>query len=191
MAAESQRRRAFALFVVIAALVVVGALATIVVVTLSGDNDQARIERVADVLHRLAAEIDTTQAASGQSFVGQVGKYPSRLSQLYTPILSTDNNCKGNKFGGGGAGSWRGPYHMVPIATTGHSIAPGFFADDVLITVSSTDLAIQMQNVSIADAQALELFVEKKSDGSGPVVTFTPSGSNPVTVQYHIVVSGC
>jgi hypothetical protein len=192
MAVDRRNRPAFALFVVIVAIVVAATLAAIVAVTLSGDNDQARIERVADILHRFVAEIDTTQAASGQSFIGQVGKYPSRLSHLYTKILNGDLTCKGNTYGGGGAGGWRGPYHLVPIATTGHYLAPGFFANDVLTNLSNTDIAIEMQNVNLDDAKALELFVEKKSDGSGPIVTYAPTtGTSPVVVRYHIVVSGC
>jgi len=191
MVAELRSRRAFALLVVVVALTVVAVLATVVAVTLSGDNDQARIERVADVLHRFAAEIDTTRAASGQSFVAQVGQYPGRLSHLYTKIVSSGLSCK-NTYSGGQVNGWRGPYHLVPIATTGHQIAPGFLADDVLITLSSTDLVIQMQNVSLDDAKALELFVEKKSDGSGPVVTYAPTtGTSPVVVRYHLAVTGC
>ena len=177
---------------VIITIVIVITLATAVVITLSGDNDQARIETVADRLHRIAAELDTTQAASGQSFIAQVGIYPLHLSHLYTKITSADSQCKYKSYGGGNVGSWRGPYHLVPIATTGHQLGPGFFADDTISYFNKTDLQIVMRNVALEDAKALELFVEKKSDGSGPVVTYSPTtGSSPVTVKYHITVSGC
>src|SRR5207248_1505726 len=191
MAVERNSNVGFALLTVVVVLTVAAVLATVVVVTLSGDNDQARIERVADVLHRFVAEIDTTRVATAQSFRGQVGKHPGRLSQLYTPIVGTDRSCNGT-FSGAQVNAWRGPYHLVPIATTGHNIAPGFFAGDSIVRISANDIAIEIQSVGLSDAKALELFVEQKSDGSGPVVTYAPTtGSSPVVLRYHIIVSGC
>jgi len=40
---------------------------------------------------------------------------------------------------------------------------------------------------SLADAKALELFVEKKNTGAGPIVTFALT--DPTTVQYHLILS--
>jgi type II secretory pathway pseudopilin PulG len=193
LARRPRRRQSdgFALFAVVVILTVAAILATAVAVTLSGDNDQARIERAADILHRLVAEIDTTRVATAQSFRGQVAKHPGRLSHLYTKILTTDRSCNGT-YSGAQVGNWRGPYHLVPISTAGHNIAPGFFAQDSLVRLTANDLAIEIPNVSLADAKGLELFVEKKSDGSGPIVTYAPTGgTSPVVVRYHIAVAGC
>ena len=58
--------------------------------------------------------------------------------------------------------------------------------------IKANDIAIEIQSVGLSDAKALELFVEQKSDGSGPVVTYAPTtGSSPVVLRYHIIVSGC
>lgn len=193
MAAESRRSRrafGFALLTAVVAIAIVAVFATTMLVTLSGDNDQARIERAADILHRLAAAIDTPRVAGGQSFRSQVGTYPGRLSHLYTPITNTGRRCNGS-YTGGQVGNWRGPYYLVPLATTGHPIAPGFFAEDSMARISTTDIAIRLNNVALEDAKALELLVEKKSDGSGPIVTFTIAGGAPVDVRYHILVTGC
>ncbi len=190
------RRRGFALFAVILIVLVTAVLATVVVTTLSGNNDQYRIENAADVLHRLAAEIDTTRLTSGQSFRGQVTVYPSKLSQLYTKILNTDIQCSSTgttQFGSTNGPKWRGPYHLVPIPTTGFQIAPGFTANNAISRVSATVIAIQMPNSSLDDAKALELFVDRngKSDGTGPVVVF--SLTDPTTINYRInnLGTGC
>jgi type II secretory pathway pseudopilin PulG len=196
MAAERTRGKpGFALFAVIMTVLVFAVAATIVVTTLSGNNEEYRIEKAADVLHRFAAEIDTARSGANlQSFRGQVGVYPSRLSQLYTKILSSDVPCLGTgTFGTTAAGNWKGPYHLVPVSQTGYNVAPGFFANDLLSRVSSTIIAIQMPNSSLRDAQSLELFVDRngKSDGTGPVVVFALT--DPTTINYRIsaLTTGC
>ena len=193
MAADSTRSArpfGFALLTAVVAIAIVAALATTMLVTLSGDNDQARIERVADILHRLVAAIDTTRVASGQAFRGQVGAHPGRLSHLYIKITTADRKCNGT-YSGGNVTNWRGPYYMVPLAKTGHRAAPGFFLEDSIVRISANDLAIRIPKVTLADAKALELLIEKKSDGSGPIVTYTLTAVDTVEVRYHILVSGC
>jgi type II secretory pathway pseudopilin PulG len=188
-----ERRKGFALFAVIMMVLVFTVAATVVVTNLSGNNDQARIERAADGLHRIAAEIDTGRSGSlfPQSFIGQVGKYPSKLSQLYTKLISTDVPCVGS--GTFTIANWKGPYHLSVIPTTGLVIAPGFVANNAISRVSATVIAIQMPNSSLDDAKALELFVDAngKSDGTGPVVVF--SLTNPTTINYRIsnLGTGC
>lgn len=192
--ARGESRRGFALFVAVIVIAVIAVLGTVVMVTLSGNNDQDRIEKTADVLHRLVAAMDTVRTTTGSSFGGMVGtgKYPFKLSQLTHRISTNDLNCggvAGTAYLNGDVSSWRGPYYLVPIPTTGFQIAPGFFANNQLVKVATTDLAIQMDNVSLADAKALELFVEKKNTGAGPVVTFS-TASDPTSVRYHLITTG-
>jgi type II secretory pathway pseudopilin PulG len=179
-------RRGFALFAAVIIIAVIAVMATVVAVTLSGDNDQARIERAADVLHRLVAAMDTTRTAT--SFGANVTEYPGKLSQLTHKISgvsgTTDKGCNGVVITGTLAGKWKGPYYLVPIPTTGYPIAPGFFANDQIVKVATSDIYIQMNNVALHDAQGLELFVEKRLSGAGPIVIF--SSTDPTTVQYHL-----
>lgn len=188
MAAE--RRSGFALFSVIMMVLVFAVAATIMVTTLSGNNDQYRIENAADVLHRIAAEIDTGRSGTlfPQSFIGQVALYPGKLSHLYTKIVqTTDKACSGTAYTATNVGNWHGPYHLSQIPATGSvTIAPGFVANDLILKNSTSQLSIQLPGSSLADAQALELFVDRngKSDGSGPVVVF--SSTNPTTINYRI-----
>ena len=186
MVAEAPRgKEGFALFAAVIIIAVIAVLATVVTVTLSGDNDQARIERAADALHRLVAAMDTTKTAT--SFGANVTKWPATLSQLTHKISTADKSCGSTPtaYTTKLAGNWKGPYYLVPIPTTGYPIAPGFVANNSLVWVSTTNLAIQMNGVSLRDAQGLELIVEKKSTGAGPVVTFALT--DPTTVQYHLI----
>ena len=187
-----RQRGAFALFAAVIVIAVIAVLATVVSVTLSGDNDQDRIEKTADVLHALVSSMDTVKSATGASFGGMVLNYPFRLSQLTHKISTKDLACKG----AGGAGTlynttdsaaWRGPYFLAPIPTTGFPITPGFTANEQLVRVSTLILAIRMDNVSLADAKALELVVEKSAAGTGPVVVFALT--DPTSVQYRLISS--
>src|ERR1041384_4075290 len=184
--AADRLRRGFALFAVLVIFAVGAILATVIYVTLSGDNDQARIEKAADVLHRLAAEIDTSRVTTGQSFAGQVTVWPGKLSELYTKITASDKQCNGTGFLTTQVNNWRGPYHLVTISTAGHNIALGFVAQDALVKVSNSDEAITITTVALDAAKRLDLFVDKVADAVNGVVSYTPTGSSPVTVSYHI-----
>ncbi len=172
----------FALFTAVILIAVMAVLSVVVFVAFAGDNDRERIERTADVLHRLVAAMDTTKSVT--SFGANVGKWPGKLSQLVIPITGAapDLSCSGATFT---AANWKGPYYLAPIPTTGYPIAAGFTANDALVKVNTLTLAIVMPNVSLKDAQSLGLEVENKATGAGPVVVF--SSTNPTTVQYRLI----
>ncbi len=178
----------FALFAAVILITVVAVLSAAVLVAFAGDNDRERIERTADVLHRLVAAIDTSKSVT--SFGANVSEWPSKLSQLVTPISNPgDKNCAGASITATHASNWLGPYYLAPIPTTGYPIAAGFTANNGLLKVSATSLAIVLPNVSLDDAKSLELFVEGKATGAGPVVVF--SSTNPTTVQYRLSAITC
>jgi len=182
-AAVRRARGGFALFAAVIIIAVIATLAAVVAVSLSGDNDQDRIERAADRLHRLVAAMDTTKSLA--SFGGNVNRWPGRLSQLTHKISTVDRGCTGTLYGSAQVIGWRGPYYLVPIPTTGYQIAPGFFANDLLVRVSATRLAIEINGVSLRDAQGLGLIVDKVSTGVGPVVTFALT--DPTNMRYHLI----
>lgn len=190
-------RHGFALLAAVAIVAILAIVATIVTVTLSGDNDQARIETVADELHRLASEIDTTRnGATSMSFMGSLFHYPATLSQLYHRISIADKNCVGVFYRASELGNWKGPYHTVPISPAGHQLAAGFFADNTIVfnpigARNFTDIAITIQNVSLNDASLLDIFVDRTSNASAGVVTYTPTNSSPVVLSYHIAIPNC
>lgn len=140
------------------------------------------------------------------------GVNPGRLSELTNRIAATDLNSCGGPFGAL-ANNWTQNFFAQPVAIGGtFKIADGFIANDqlerydaagVLANLSPTSsvtgggtLAIVIPNVSLADAEALALLMEGDQPsplGSGnyAVVRFTPSGSAPVTVRYHMAIHGC
>lgn len=199
-------RRGFALYVLIVIVAVLAVLATVITVNLTGDNDQKRIARAADILKRFELEL----IGVIPSFDGQVTQYPGLLSLLVTkPIVTSPNSC----FWGNSSKTltsfalWRGPYHLIPIPTTGYNLSPGFFAQDQLVrdapdaTNQTGTLGIVMNNVSLADAKGLGLKIDGKDTGagvSGPgggtagfQVKFTINGNNPVQVTYLMPITGC
>src|SRR5438132_11708685 len=106
MAADRSSRRkpsGFALFAIVVGIVVMTIIATLMVAPSSGDNKQERIQRVADILHRMVAEMDSVSGAVVNNFKGHVllgsgtaanrPKWPGRLSQLYTLPVGTDLLC--------------------------------------------------------------------------------------------------
>jgi hypothetical protein len=75
------------------------------------------------------------------------------------------------------------------VATSGHNIAPGFFADDAIVRVSNTEAYIRMQNVSLDDAMALDLVVDNAPNAATGSVRYSPTGSSPVIAEYHFVAA--
>ncbi len=142
------------------------------------------------------------------------GVNPGRLSHLTNQIGANDLNSCGFAYGTTQAGRWIASFHRdvivssTPMST--YQIAPGFMADDTLarynqsgtpLHLSSTagniltapgTLAIVMRGVAISDAQALALRMEgDRSGGINSILRFTPNGTLPVTVYYHMEIHGC
>ena len=192
-----RRRDGFALFAIVIGIIVITILATLMMAPVSGDNRQERIQRAADILHRLVAEMDSASGNNISNFKGHMTsgggspstrpRWPGRLSHLYTQVATTDLTCGGTSYNNAGivTSKWRGPYHLVPIATTGHNIAPGFFADDVIVRVSDTEAYIRIPNVSLDDAMALDLTVDNAADATTGAVRYSPTVSTPVVLEYH------
>jgi hypothetical protein len=201
MAADRSARPGFALFAIVIGMVVIAVIATLMVAPISGDNRQARVQRTADILHRLVAEMDSSAGAVGNYFRDDMRrgagpaanrpKWPGRLSQLYTQPLTTDLSCAGSTYNTQGitVTSWRGPYHLVPIPNTGHNIAPGFFADDAIVRVSDTEAYIRIPSVALDDAMALDLVVDAAPNAAAGAVRYSPTNSTPVIVEYHFVAA--
>lgn len=195
-------RRGFALLLVIVIVASLAVLATVITVNLSGDNDQKRVARAADILKRFEQET----VGVIPSFKGQETQNPGLLSELYIkPVITDPNSCTTAAPSKAltSASLWRGPYHLIPIPTTGYNIASGFFANNVLVrnpsntTRGSGTLAIVMDNVSLADAKALGLEIDGVDTGAGSTglpgsqISFTVNGNAPVQVQYLFPVTSC
>ena len=165
-----------------------------------------------DIASAIAA-LETTNPPT--SFLQTVGAYPNNLAQLTTPITTADrNSC--NRATDAYLGTavpdppqepgyvlgWKGPYYRMSFVAGGTTqLAQGFLLQDDLIRVPTTppnnprgaDLAgrlqMQMTNVALLDAQALDAAVDQVVSGSFGTGRYATA--NPTTVSYEIMVSGC
>ena len=192
MAAE---RRGFALIFVVVTLAVMLILATVVVANTAGTRQRDRLQNAITLLLRFGYEIGENQKRP--SFRGDVGSYPGRLSHLYVRVTTADRNSCGATYSGSDVGKWEGPYHLIPmVRDANYQFMPGVVASDTLVRTppsggGSAILSIVMRNVSIETAQDIGLALDGITTGAGPRVTFTPNGTNPVSVFYNIPITAC
>jgi hypothetical protein len=106
------------------------------------------VERAARILTDLSEAIALwTERRSGEptSFFHIIGTYPGKLSQLTTPITTSDRNSCGlglpqqnaTRFKNAEVNRWEGQFFRQELPTTGFLIAPGFFANDQMLRYSA------------------------------------------------------
>ena len=182
-------RRGVVLIVAVVTIAVMAVLATVIFASLrTGGVD--RIVLAADILFRFKTEIIGTDP----SFYERLHVYPGRLSHLVYPITTADRNSCGQFYKASpDVNNWRGPYHLIPwVSGDPYVLALGIAAQDSTVRTnfsppgSALALAIVMNDVQLADAQALKARI----DGlSGDTISFTPNGDNPVVVHYRIPIT--
>jgi prepilin-type N-terminal cleavage/methylation domain-containing protein len=231
MAQHSSRRRGFTLVEMVVAIGLVAIIAVVILVSnavntsgrsISGsDNVDKAAETLAELSEAIALYSNNGSGAQN-SFFQVVGENPGALSHLTVPITTNDRNSCGrstpltnnSKYKNASATRWTGQFFRQALPTTGFLVAPGFFADDVLLRYSAVfnpagppyfqeeyftgndattpgTLAIVMRNVAIQDATALANRVDGDPTGIFGAVRFTPNGTAPITVEYHIPIHGC
>lgn len=190
------RGRAFTLVEVIVALAVILILAAVAVPQLGGYLDQKRVEETAALLQQLR---DALYGPS-TSFRSNVGANASRLSHLSTPIVNGDGDSCGGNYTGGERNNWPdgGPYINWVIDPAAGLRTPIGQADDLLIRVplngggSTGRLRIRFNNsVTLADAQALDLYVDGVVNGTSGVVQWSPqAGTDMAALFYDVLIDG-
>ena len=191
----ARTRRGVALIFLVVTLAVMFILATVILANSAGARQRDRIVQAVAELLRFGYEIGVN--TKKPSFRGDVGNYPGRLSHLYQPVTTSDRNSCGNTYSGSDAGKWIGPYHLIPMVRDSfYQMMPGLVAIDTLLRTPTTGganpiLSIVMRNVAIETAQDLGLAFDGVGTGAGPNITFTPNGTNPITVLYNIPITAC
>lgn len=187
-------RRGVALIFLLVTLAVMLILATVVLANTAGARQRDMVVQAVSELARFGYEIGIN--TKRPSFRGDIGRFPGRLSQLYARITTTDRNICGNTYSGAEVGRFEGPYHLIPmVRDSAYQMIPGLIASDTLARRTGAGgadtLQIVMRNVAIQMAQDLALAFDGVTTGVGPLIKFTPSGSNPVSVFYNIPITGC
>lgn len=181
-----------------------------------GDDRSARANAAAVALFDIASAIAALETTNPPfSFLQTVGAYPSRLSQITTPITTADrNSCDrvtdaylgtappNPPVNPGYTQGWKGPYYIVAFPLNGTvQLAPGFLVQDDMIRIPANTgnnpkanekagrLQIVLPSVALLDAQALDVAVDSTSSGTSGTVRF--AATDPTTVAYELRVSGC
>ena len=223
--------RGFTLVEMVVAVAIMGVMGVTLFVANAATSQRGlhefdNVEKAARTLTDLSEAIALwTERRSGPptSFFHVIGSNPGALSHLTTPITTTQRNSCGlgtplnnaTRYGNSQVGLWEGQFFRQELPTTGFLIAPGFFANDVLLrysanfnpngppyfvqeyfptgnTTTAGTLAIVMPNVKHSDAVALAQRVEGDTTGIFGAVRFTRNTNDaPVTVEYHIGIHGC
>lgn len=175
----------FSFIELIVALAIMLMLATIVTPVLLSALDKARIDTAKGSLQGFSDAID--------AFENDVKEHPGYLHQLVNDIdhepSATDNLCGipyKNGTGKGGTATWNGPYldRVIP----GNGVVPVGVgvANDQLTrsgdTNRSGELHVTVNQVSLEDAQALDVQIDGQDGSSQGAIRWT--GPGPVTMQY-------
>lgn len=181
--------RAFTLVEVIVALAVMLILAAVALPQLGGYLDQKRIEQTATLMVQIRDALI--------SFATEVGDNAGQLNYLSAPIVNGDTDLCGTAYNGGERGDWAdgGPYvNFVIDPVAGLSTPIGQVQNDLSrVMGGGTWLRITWNNtVTLADAQAFDLYVDGVLNAAGGTVRWTPlAGTDMATVNYDIPISGC
>jgi hypothetical protein len=193
----AERRRGVALIFIVVTLAVMLIMATVIVVNTASSSHQARVRAAANALIRFRSEFGAQ--GNAPSFIQDLNQAPGRLSHLYVQLTNQDRDSCGQVYGKQEINNWRGPYHLVPmLRDSNYQIEPGIISIDTLIRTPPNAtgqqpgiLSMVMRNVSLEMAQDLGMALDGIPSGTGPQITFTPNGSNPVTVFFNVPILGC
>ena len=182
-------RRGVALMIVLVSVAVLLVFALAISASISNEFD--RILIASDGLFRFKTEIN----GDPPDFFDKVKAYPGHLNDLIVPITTSKTNSCGQFYKQSpDVNNWLGPYHLVPFdPANGYALTTGIVAADSTHRMTFTDgslaLAIVMNDVQLADAQALKARIDGTS---GDTIAFTPNGTNAISVYYRIpITSSC
>ena len=193
----------FSIIEVLTAVAVIAVIAAILVSNGNPEtaNDRARYDAAADALNNLAQAVAGYEPTRPRrSFHQVVGVYPSKLSDLTTPITTAGKNICNNAYLSTNVTNWQNaanPFYGSQLLTAGTPIAPGFKVQDALLLLnaaaafganSANTMIIRMPSVALADAKGVDLAVDGVVDGTQGIIRYS-SASDPTVVDYYVPIS--
>lgn len=174
----------------VVAIAVMAVLSTVIFASLSGGGQGVdRIVLATDILYRFKTEI----IGAPPSFYERIRVYPGHLHDLVEPITTNDVNSCGQFYKASpDVNNWLGPYHLIPFNENfGYTLSSGIVAQNATERTTFSNgtpaLAIVMNDVTLADAQAMKARIDGTS---GDTITWTPPvGDNPVVVRYRMPIT--
>jgi type II secretion system protein G len=183
-----RRQRGFTLIEVIVALAIMITLAAVVIPTVVGSLDRARIDRAQDSLQAIADAIS--------SFQNDVNVYPASLTQLIVALQNGSRDVCNNNMSWRDRRNWNGPYVQRMLTSSGLPVGIGT-ANDAFNEVNGFfgnpgEIQIVVSNVELADAYAMDTRMDD-GDGqtSGTIQWTNPDADNFVTLYWVMPFPGC
>jgi type II secretion system protein G len=178
-------RQGFTLMEMVVALLIIALMAAVIAPNVISALDRARISAAHKTLQGLSQGI--------RDFKKDVGQYPSRLTQLVTPITTADRGACNNLYTGGGTGQvarWAGPYLDRNVEATGVPLGIGT-ATNVLFWNANTTIEIPNMTVELADALELDELADGSDGALSGNIRWTNLVAPMVSMDYLIPINGC
>jgi prepilin-type N-terminal cleavage/methylation domain-containing protein len=210
-------RSGFTMVEMIVAVAIVAIIAAVIISTelVVSSNDRERYDEAAETLNDLSLAISGSDPTNTQtSFKWVIQRYPQKLSQLTSPITTGGRDICNVAYTATFTARWLNPFWSKELMTTGTTIVQGFTLQDDLGTFPVAGLgyyngttgalqlapsgggfrtdgiiSLRMPSVTQADAQGLDAAVDGTLNGAAGTVRY--AGTDPTTVDYVIMVSGC
>lgn len=187
MRPSGARADGFTVLEVIVALAIMVTISAVVAPNLLAYLDRVRVDRAVESL-------ESVSTALGE-FHDDVGEWPLELTQLVSPITTSDRNSCASTYSGAEVNRWGGPY-VNRFLDAGVPLGIGTAANVVFRVppvTGFTTLHVVVPDVSEEDAVALD----RRMDGDGDLATgsvrrlLPADGSGRIVLLYMIPVSGC
>lgn len=176
-----------ALLVIVAGLAVAAA---VVGPSLVSAADSARLEQARSTLTDLTDSPDQLV-----QFEDDLNDFPATLSQLSTPITTSDTDLCGDSYSTGAVGRWAGPYVDRVMPETGTPIGIGIAGDSLdVIEISNRDafLVVPVRGVRVEDAEALSRAVDGTVSQTDGQVRWTDADTEGlVLLQWMLEIRSC
>ena len=176
------QRRGFSLIEAIVAIAILVMLAAVIMPTLIGSLDAARVNDGHEKLDEFVSAI--------AAFHADVNRYPRYLEYLSHSLSGGDDDICGDDIPPGLRAQWAGPYADRIITSAGIFIGIGR-AQNEIIRVSGTRAYIAVAEVSDSDAETLNAEVDADNNLAAGTVQWTSAGSGFGTLRYYFSITGC
>lgn len=192
-------------FTLIEVVIGLAVLAVLAALFMYAGRDESPSDR--EIYDEVAGELyDLTLAIAGNkptrfqtSFRWVIGVYPEKLSDLTSPITTAGKNICGVAYASPAQTSrWVEPFWNRVLQPEGAVLSSRFTAKDTLVRLTAVPtpgfnlqgtFAIRIPNVVLRDAQGLDLAVDGTLSGTAGTVRY--AATDPTTVDYYVLISGC
>lgn len=183
-----RRRRGAAGFTLIEIMI-----SLVIVALVAGVVSMAAVNRLSVGESAVLAQNLTNLAQGIHSFRSDVGRYPSRVQDLATPIAAGSRDPCGRTLD---TAAWRGPYLDREVLASGLVSGATTLSDAITrVPVSTTGfghLRITAQDVDLAVAEGVEKVFDGNGDFSAGNITWSEAGgAGRGSLVFTMPVRGC